>query len=214
MDCRGIGDSTGVYLFELFEPPVEEAGAILRMARSIVGAVPVAIVGNCLGARTAFALAATMRDCAGIACILETSLAPLTTLGRSPGARPARTRVSTRLKRRARTTLPGISHRLARLLRPARTRLPSGGMPALIPQIGLVASRVPVLVLECGTVESGAAIRHALDRISRPPDVVTVPTRGTAGIRPLVTQDSIRSHVVDWMDQRFAGRSSADGAAS
>jgi pimeloyl-ACP methyl ester carboxylesterase len=209
MDCRGCVDSTGAYLLDLVDHDVEEAAAILRVARASLGAVPIAVVGNCLGARTAFELAARMPDCVGIVCILETSLAPLTLLGRPPGADSARTRARTVIKRRFQSAMPGVSRRLAPLFRPAKKGFLSGGMPRLLAEVGEVTQRVPVLILECGTAESGAAIRRTLDRVMRAPArpgslIVTVPTRGTAGIRPLVTQDGIRSNVVAWMDKRFA----------
>jgi hypothetical protein len=182
---------------------------VLEKVEALLGETAVGLVGNCLGARTAVEVGTRLPRCAGTVCVLETSLTPLAVLGRESTLRSIPLRAAGRLRRRLRAAMPWLSPRARAIVRVAGTAPPLSTARRLLPQLSDAVKRYPVVLIECGTPESGAAMRRSLAPLFRSPAahpgaaIVSAPTRGTAGIRPLVTQEAIRRHVVDQMDRLF-----------
>ncbi|MBA3728545.1 MAG: alpha/beta fold hydrolase [Actinobacteria bacterium] len=201
MDYRGIGDSTGAYAFEMEAPPVEEALTVVTLVLDRLGLDGFGVVGNCIGARTAFGLAARTESCRSVACILPMALGPV--LERRGENGVASLGASTA------KLLPGrVAHWASRVRRLG----PFGGRPDLrfIPEVSIaVRGGTKVLFLHGGTEESRQRLvagakalpAVALGEGASPVQIWRMPAEGTSGFRPLETQRVVVDSVTEWMDR-------------
>lgn len=194
MDYRGIGDSTGAYEFEMEAPPVEEALTVVTLVLDRLGLDAFGVVGNCIGARTAFGLAARTESCRSVACILPMALGPVLERRGENGVAS--------LGASGAKWLPGrVAHWASRARRPGLR---------FIPEVSIAARRgANVLFLHGGTEESRqrlAAGARALPVGTSGEGASTVqvwrmPAEGTSGFRPLETQRVVVDSVTEWMDR-------------
>jgi hypothetical protein len=206
MDYVGMGDSTGSYEFEVSQPPVEQAEAVLSAAQAAVGFGDYAVVGNCIGLRTAFTLAGRVPGCLGVAAIFSRSigpiLAPREKHGGGPAARPPARR---RSRANPRRLAAGVLRRLGRKKRAA--------VLPVMPEFAQVLTSTNVLMLHAATEQWERRLQataRAIERSRRGQPghsmkVVRVPSR------ELEKQAAVVSRVSLWMDRILPGSSPEDG---
>ena len=73
-DYEELGDSTGSFVAELDNPPIEEALAALHVTARQLGTHVLGVVGNCMGARAALGVAGRLHGCRFAVCILPGNL--------------------------------------------------------------------------------------------------------------------------------------------
>jgi len=200
MDYRGVGDSTGVFAFELARPPLEEARTVLDEALRALGDLPVGIVGNCVGASTAFALAASYPPCTSVVSLLPAVGPVVIHRGRTPTA-PVSPWLGAAWQRANR-----VVERLDRV--------------HFAPELAHALCRVDVLLLEGGGRVNRSREKNALRRLlqaipaaeseGRRAEVWSLPTRGRAGIRPIETQRAAIEATVRWFDETMPARPTVD----
>ena len=200
MDYGAIGDSTGRFE-DRGDAPVGEVRAVIGAALRATGLKEFAIVGNCLGVRTGFAIAARSASCVSMVCLVPGSLdALMRRVDRSALGRAARGRArrSPRMRR--------IAHRVLR-----RNRFGGGGF---LPDIPVALDSTDVLFLFLGREEVGLQLADALGNLaSRRPHgperrvvVRSVPAVKAVGIP--VRQSilpAVIEEVTDWMDRTLPG---------
>ena len=207
MDYVGMGDSTGSYRFEVSTPPVEQAEAVLFAAQKALGMDRYAVVGNCIGLRTAFTLAGRVEGCLGVAAIFSRSMGPIL----APQDVPSRRRTS-RPEGRPRSRLHPrrfVAGVLRRLRRTPRTR----ALPVM-PEFAKVLSSTNVLMLHAATEQWERRLKataHSIQRSRRGRPgptikVVRVPAR------ELEKQEAVVSTVSRWLDRILPGPSGGKGA--
>ncbi|CAN5235486.1 hypothetical protein BH20ACT24_BH20ACT24_08730 [soil metagenome] len=213
MDYRGIGDSTGAYAFEMAAPPVEEALTVITLVLDRLGLDAFGVVGNCIGARTAFGLAARTESCRSVACILPLALGPVLELrGGSGGAIFGA--ISAKW-------LPGrVAHWASR----AHRLGPLGSRPGLrfIPEVSIAVRRgAKVMFLHGGTEESRQRLAAGVKALplgtsgeaASPVQIWRMPAEGTSGFRPLETQRVVVDSLAEWMDRTLPVSAADAGAA-
>ncbi len=212
MDYRGIGDSTGAYAFEMEAPPVEEALTVVTLVLDRLGLDAFGVVGNCIGARTAFGLAARTETCRSVACILPMALGPVEDRGGGGNAT---------LGASGAKWLPGpMAHWASRARRFGRL----GGRPGLhfIPEVSIAVRRgTQVLFLHGGTEESRQRLAAGARALpmgtsgegASPVQIWSMPAEGTSGFRPLETQRVVVDSVAEWMDRTLPVSAADAGAA-
>jgi alpha-beta hydrolase superfamily lysophospholipase len=201
MDYRGIGDSTGSYRFAMEEPPVEEAVAMAERGLRWVGVDRMGVVGNCIGARTAVALAARMEACVSVVCVLPMALGPVL----PGGTRRARGGIHRTVR-----SIPGLRRlalRVKTLSSPRRVRF--------LPEVEWALRRGTLLFLHGGTPTSRAKLSRSVADLSKrellappAPGVARVrflPTDGVMGLRPFETQQAVIDDVGWWMNATLSG---------
>jgi pimeloyl-ACP methyl ester carboxylesterase len=184
-DYPGIGDSTGDATARMDAPPIGETAAVLEAARGLAGDVDVALVGNCIGARTAFSVAARIPECRVVVGIIR-EVSSLTVQTRPPGARGA----GARPLRRVAKKFSSARHRSIRLEPDVEAVLRSRGCLVLYLGDRKPAERLThdVAALTNDSPEGRAEVRQ----VETPPIV---------GFRiPLSVQPSLIDTFVDWLD--------------
>ncbi len=207
MDYAGMGDSTGSYRFEVSVPPAEQAEAVLFSAQAALGMKQYAVVGNCIGLRTAFTLAGRVPGCLGVAAIFSRSMGPILA-PRDEGAPRPSSAPPTRPRSRAnpRRLLAGAVRRLR-----GKKGAPSR---AVMPEFARVLSSTNVLMLHAATEQWERRLKataHAVERDRRDAGltikVIRVPSR------ELEKQAAVVATVSRWMD-RILPDASAHGSAT
>ena len=201
LDYVGIGDSTGSLELAMRNPPVDQAMAVVRYWTDLLGTNKVGVVGNCIGARAAFMLAARMPDCEAVACILPISLGPILR------EQPAALRAGSSSAWSNRPPRSVVGHTVRRL------RRASGHVPPaiLIPDVAAAASKADLLFLHGGTEASRQRLSRAVEALPHRreghsvilPEVDFLPTNGTSGFRPLEMQGEVVRRIGAWMGKRF-----------
>jgi hypothetical protein len=203
MDYVGMGDSTGSYQFEVTAPPVEQAEAVLAAAQAAVGLDHYAVVGNCIGLRTAFTLAGRVPGCLGVAAIFSRSLGPILAPREKHGQRPApRPTAPRRGRANPRRLVAGALRRLR-----GKRRAP---VLPVMPEFARVLTSTNVLMLHAATeqwerrlqVTARAIERSRRERPGPSIKVVRVPAR------ELEKQAAVVARVSRWMDRILPGSSS------
>jgi hypothetical protein len=204
MDYAGMGDSTGSYQFEVSAPPVEQAEAVLFTAQAALGMDRYAVVGNCIGLRTAFTLAGRVPGCLGVGAIFSRSMGPILAPRQegSPGPNagpPSRPRSRAHPRRL-----------LAGALRRLRGTRRAPVLPVM-PEFARVLSSTDVLMLHAATEQWERRLKataHAIERSRRGRPgpsikVIRVPSR------ELEKQAAVVSTVARWLDRILPGSSPA-----
>jgi pimeloyl-ACP methyl ester carboxylesterase len=205
-DYPGIGDSTGKAAASMDDPPVGETLAVLDAARSITGDVDIAMVGNCIGALTAFSVAARVPECRAVVGIHLRKPGGIVvrskeSLGHSAaaGARRAGTgalKARPRLKRVVRKMLSPM------LYRPLR----------FVPDVEAVLRSRACLLLFLGEREPAARLARDIARLTadsgRLARVQHLQTAPIVGFRiPLRLQPHLIEAIVKWLDAQLPGGS-------
>ncbi|MDP9342159.1 MAG: hypothetical protein M3Q23_08680 [Actinomycetota bacterium] len=202
MDYVGMGDSTGSYQFEVAAPPVEQAEAVLFGAQEALGMTEYAVVGNCIGLRTAFTLAGRVRGCLGVAAIFSRSMGPILAPREKDSTRPAPPpRARPRSRFHPRRLLAGALRRLRRKRR--ALVLP------VMPEFARVLTSTEVLMLHAATDQWERRLEATAQAIERSrrgqpgPHIklIRVPSR------ELEKQAAVVSTVSRWMDRILPGSS-------
>jgi pimeloyl-ACP methyl ester carboxylesterase len=202
MDYPDMGDSTGVLRADLEDLPVEEVEAVTRIAMEAAGVNRFAVVGNCMGLRTGFALASRANECVTVASILLGSAKPLL---RGQGYSASGRAVKVATKR-----LPTIAGKVRRLL-------PSAHLEQrlrLLPEVETVLRKQGGFFLFFGSPENTKRFEENLQRLPVHENGNTtarigfraIEAAGTAGFRiPVALQPALIESVVGWMDGVFPG---------
>lgn len=198
-DYPGIGDSSGTAQPTLDAPPVAEALAVLDAARGVTGDLDVGLAGNCVGAQTAFSVAARVPECKTVVGIILRKPGDLVVHGDRGGrsrkavygaikTRPGLTRV-------ARSMFSPIKHRPTRFMPDVESVLRS--RTCLLLFLGeekpatVLARSVAGLSPDSGTERS--EVRH----VQTPPII---------GFKiPLDLQPDLIATVVEWLDAQLPG---------
>lgn len=196
MDYVGIGDSTGKYRFAMEAPPVDEAMAAARLGLERLGVDDFAVVGNCIGARTALALSAGMETCVSVACIVPMALGPVMA-ERGAGAAGGLLHLA---KRRS------PLGRMVRRVTPRRK-----GPVGFVPEAASAVRTSRLMFLHGGTEQSWEQLRAAASKLEREAGprsgdrvhLWTMPSEGRSGFRPLANQQAVIDSIVRWMDLSF-----------
>jgi hypothetical protein len=198
-DYPEMGDSTGEARPSMEAPPVEEALAVAAVGMEVTGVTELAVVGNCLGARTAFAVAGRVTGCKAVACVLINRPEALV-------ERPARRRaIGVRAKVAKRRGLEQLIRRIFRLM-------PRASLEFIAP-VREVVSSVPCDFVLLG--DSRAA--HRLARAARKAaagngrvgdvEVHHIPSGPIPGFRiPLELQSTVIESLVGWLDRTLPQR--------
>jgi pimeloyl-ACP methyl ester carboxylesterase len=197
-DYPGIGDSTGDATARMDAPPVGETAAVLAAARSLTGDVEVALVGNCIGARAAFAVAAGIPECRAVVGIIRET-GSIVAHPTGPGARahpPASARRGGPLRRVTRRVLSPARHRPLRFDADVEAVLRSRACLLLYLGERETAARLARNVAGLTTEDSTSRTR--VQHVQTPPIV---------GFRiPLQLQPTLIGTVVEWLDAELPGR--------
>jgi dienelactone hydrolase len=201
MDYLGIGDSTGTYRSDMDAPPLDQATSMATLGLRWTGTERLGVVGNCIGARTALALAASMEACASVACILPSALGPVLQRQGRPnpvGAAAMARRVPT-LKRAARRSL-GAARLLPRL--------------HFVDHVHGAALEADLLFVHGGNAQSRVQLQRGVAELdtTRRAEVSFLPSEGIHGLRPLETQRFVIDSVARWMAQSLVERASLGSA--
>jgi len=206
MDYPELGDSTGAFPAFIDDPPVREALAVGRTAMTALGVDRLAVVGNCLGARAAVALAAATDVCSSICCILpSTPKSILQGAGRTGPHRAAR-----RLGKR----LPRVARAVRRVVPTRRIK------PRLrfVPEVLAATQSSSVMFLYLGAPEGHRRLESAVaslvawdgDRGTERTEVQLIRAGDTSDMRlPLDLQPLVIERIVDWMDRTLPATSQA-----
>jgi pimeloyl-ACP methyl ester carboxylesterase len=211
IDYQALGDSTGEFLADLTNPPVEEAVTAARFVMDRLGIEVSATVGNCLGARTALAASARLPGCVSVGCILP---------GNLEGIMPERDErpggaVSTSARKYA-AKVPHLKRTVRRLRRryagPRRSRF----VPAFPPAVD--SRRVHLLYL--GSQEKYQRLGQLLRPLrDRSPGVVSnlstslIPAGLITSFRlPISLQPKVIEAVVGWLDETMPGERADSGS--
>lgn len=212
IDYPTLGDSTGVLHADLNDPPVDEVVAAARAVMEILKTDTYAVVGNCLGGRTALGVALTLPGCMSVGCILPGNLEAVVPHRDERTVQPTGSSV-----RRLVAKVPGLKRNVKKV-RKAR-----GGLPAQIrflPVLGAAIRSSRVLLLYLGAAESYERLRRNLepldpgrgdggaDRLR----TALIPAGQIASFRlPMDLQPKVIDAVVGWIDETMPG--GARGAA-
>lgn len=194
-DYPQVGDSTGDPRLDWDSPPIEEARAVAETAAAILSVNNVMVVGNCLGARTGFAIASQMQACTGVASILLAGGggALMTSSRKSKGVYAVR-RILRRIK----------------LLRTLVVRVRTATPPRkrhFHPDVERAIRSMPCLFLLIGTEEWANTFEGAVQGVTiggaatiGGPQVVRVPSDQAKGmrLRPDL-QQVVVGRLVDWL---------------
>ena len=196
MDYPEMGDSTGTLPTELEAPPVAEAMAVARLALDSVGVDRLGVVGNCLGARVGFGVAAQMAECTSVACVVPDTLKALLKGG-------GRTR--------SRLTVAQAARRVPRVARLARRLVhwdSTSRRLRYVPEVVSTLRTADVLFLVVGVESLEHRFRSALRPLLRtsPPErqaeIRHVSSGHARGMRlPLDVQPLVIDAIVRWMDE-------------
>lgn len=196
-DYPGIGDSTGDATARMDAPPVGETAAVVEAARALAGEVDVAVVGNCIGARAAFSVAARLPECRAVVGIIR-EVGSISVHAREPRGRGASTsalRARHGLKRAVRRMLSPVRRRPVRLAPDVRTVLRSRDCLLMFLGDPQPAAR---LTRGVATLTRGTAGRARVQHLQTPP---------IAGFRiPLRLQPYLIGTLVEWLDTELPGR--------
>ena len=211
-DYPGSGDSTGEPHLDLESPPVEEAIAVAEVGRRITGVNEVAVVGNCLGSRTSFAMATRMDSCTAVGSVVAGRATELlkkpagSIAGRTArGAADALDKASSgwaggRAVRRVVRRMPRLTEWLRRWMK-ARLR---GGRLASDVETALRSRRCFFLLL--GDERSALRFERSVKRIAAAGlggsvEVRNVPAKRLKAFRiPPDLQPIVIEALVQWMD--------------
>jgi hypothetical protein len=207
MDYPEIGDTTGVLSVGEFNP-VGEAMAVMELSLEATGVSSFGIIGNCLGAKTGFAIASREAGCVSLGCML---------LGSPENILEGKGRTATgRALRKTGRKTPRLRKIARRVLRTERME----PRMRFLPDVQTSLRSTSVLFQFLGKAELGrrlqesvASISPARGRESRPRiEVTTMPITGTSGFRiPLAVQPVVIRELVDWMDQTLPAGSEEEG---
>jgi pimeloyl-ACP methyl ester carboxylesterase len=201
-DYPGIGDSSGTAKPSVDAPPVGEATAVLEAARRVVGDVDVALVGNCIGAKTAFSVAARVPECRAVVGVLLRKAGDIVERGRPSRGRRAvkgalRGRRDQRLKRLLRGVASPFRRRQLRFIPDVEAVLRSRACLLLFLGDRTPADRLARDVAAL-TRKGGGAGRAEVQHVQTPPIV---------GFRiPVRLQGGLIDGVVEWLDAELPGR--------
>lgn len=202
MDYPEMGDSTGTLPTQLEDPPVAEATAVARLALDAVGVDRLGVVGNCLGARVGFGVAAQMDECTSVACIIPDTLKALL---RGGGRTRSRLTVAHAARR-----IPRVAGVARRVVHWDSTRRRLRYVPEVLSTLGTA----DVLFLLVGVESLEHRFRSALQPLLRssPPErqaeIRYVQSGHARGMRlPLDVQPLVIDAIVRWMDETFPSTS-------
>jgi len=198
MDYPAVGDSTGTFHGQLEDPPVEEVETVARFILELLPVPRVAVVGECLGARTAFRLAPRLPQLSSIGVVSASPDGLMSGMGYSRTGRMVKdaSKRMRGLRRVARRILPHATVRRHQVLAPdveqgirsVETRFLFVGDPVMFEEvrraIGAIAS------------ESGSSARVG--------EVVILPATGDSiGSWPRRLHPALLEQMVEWIDQVF-----------
>jgi pimeloyl-ACP methyl ester carboxylesterase len=188
-DYRGMGDSTGGFVADLADPPVEESAAMIDHAASMLGVSRFAAVGNCMGVRVALGVGPERASCVGIGCIVHNW--PKEILDGFGQTRPVRVRAAIESR---------LSH-LAPTLGVAFARWSLGRKMTFIPEMRRAADEVETLLLFVGPEGVGRALERAASRLGRrPPVTQVIPEDRMPGFQlSMKTQDIVANRIASWL---------------
>jgi pimeloyl-ACP methyl ester carboxylesterase len=198
-DYPGIGDSTGTAQPTLDAPPVAEALAVIEAAREVTGDLDVGLAGNCVGAQTAFSVAARVPECKTVVGIILRKPGDLVVNGhrgdRSRKAVHGAIKTRPRLTRLAKSLFSPIKHRPSRFM----------------PDVESVLRTRSCLLLFLGEEKPATVLARSVNGVS--PDTGTdrsevrhVRTPPIIGFKiPLELQPDLIDTVVEWLDARLPG---------
>jgi pimeloyl-ACP methyl ester carboxylesterase len=192
-DYPGIGDSTGDATARMDAPPVGETSAVLEAARTLTGDVDVALVGNCIGARAAFSVAARLPGCRAVVGIIR-EVSSIAVHAKEPGRRGASTGAV-----RARPF-----RRVVKRISPARHR-----RIRFDPDVEVVLRSRDCLLLSLGERTPARLARDvsALTREEGRAQVRHIQTPPMVGFRiPLRLQPHLIDTFAEWLDEELPGR--------
>ena len=201
-DYPRVGDSTGEARPDWEAPPIDEALAIAKIGRSMTRVRDVAVIGNCMGARTALAIATQLEACRAVACILINRPEAL---------------VEHRHQGQARRTLGKAvarGQRIKRMLRPWLRWTRRRSFHLIAPVREVLASK-PTLFVYLGQTEAASRFeREALKAVRNghggTVKVHHIPCGPVEGFRiPLELQSVVITSLVDWLDLMLPRTSSA-----
>lgn len=206
MDYPELGDSTGLFPNFLNDPPVEEVAAVTQVVLDALGLETFGVAGNCLGTRSALALADRMEACVSVECILPNTPKDLL---RGEGRRAPH---------RAAGVIAKKTPRLARIVRRHVHSERIEPRFRFIPDVRRALRSTRVLFLYLGKEEVGRRLeRGVADLAERDPNIEpgraivrVIPATGLWGMRlPLELQPLVIDSVVEWMDGTLPGGSPA-----
>lgn len=211
MDYPTLGDSTGPFHADLNHPPVDEVIGAARRVMDILGIDAYAVVGNCLGGRTALGVAASLPGCLGVGCILPGNLEAIVPHRDGRAGRPAGSSV-----RRLVARIPALKRTIKRMRR-AAGRLPARAR--FLPELATAMRSSRVLLLYLGSVDAYERLRRNLrslaDGTPDGPDrlrTALIPAGRIASFRlPITLQPKVIDAVVGWLDKTIPGASDTRG---
>lgn len=198
MDYPQMGDSIGTLPTQLEAPPVAEAMAVARLALDALGVQRLGVVGNCLGARAAFGVAAQMDSCDTVLCIIPDTVKALLHRGGRTKPRQTVARAARRVPRAARLARRVLhwdsTSRRLRYVPEVITTLQTADVLFLVVGVEQLEHRFRAdlkPLLRASSSERRTQIRHVASGHAR-------------GMRlPLETQPMVVDAVVRWMDEIF-----------
>jgi pimeloyl-ACP methyl ester carboxylesterase len=202
-DYPGIGDSTGEATARMDDPPVGEVSAVLSAARTMIGDVEVALVGNCIGALTAYSVAVRVPECRAVVGILRD-------LGSIVVHEPRQRSRSAALQDAIRAR-PAVRSVVRKVLSPLRSRSMQSRPLRLAPDVETILRSRDCLVLFLGEQRAASRLERNVaalaDGHSRAHTQVRhVETPPIVGFRiPLQLQPHLIDTFVEWLDAQLPG---------
>ncbi len=204
IDYQSLGDSTGSLLADLHHPPVDEAVAAATVVMDILGVEAIATVGNCMGGRTALAVANLVPGCVSVACILPGNLDAIAKKGAGEDAVGG-------LNARARR----LATRLPRLKRAIRRRQRARGAVQglrLMPVFPEALRSSPVLLMYIGADDAYQQLRRSLEPLRGKggdpnPHMALIPAGRITSFRlPIELQTTVIDALAEWIDETMPGK--------
>ncbi len=198
MDYPGVGDSTGVPSFEIKAWNREQALKVTRVALDALQVEKFAVVGQCIGVRTALEVGGRVEGCVGAACNLVWPLGPLMEVWSKRRFRDVRRILAQRI--------PALHRIMRRVMGATRTGQSLRFLPELTQ---ILRSGGHVLFMHGGPEESDRRLRdgavNLMDEVGSDAgqrlQILPLQAEAPYGTGPLVAQDQAIDAIVAWADK-------------
>jgi pimeloyl-ACP methyl ester carboxylesterase len=200
LEWRGSGDSTGVAVFELDRPPVEDVRDVARFATELTGIERLGAAGNCGGARAALALAQETPTCSSLVLMKLKPFAGFGS-GEGHGSKGARRRALSALKK-----VPALDAAVRkRYWRTKWRRAP------VLEQLAAARRRAEVLLMDDDAERPDSQLNIGLRMIARaerlgPFELKDLPGDVMRVFDSIDRQELVLETIVDWFDRTLPVR--------